>query len=490
MTERQRDIHNATRRRKALIARIERKDVKDMTNFEKWQLLMKDCVSPQEFIDFGYYYLIGAALQRRVWVGPDHMKLYPNTYIILVGEAGIGKGLVIKTVSEMLKHHKMDNFKISGKPKPSKVEEGAVDASQSEITLTELHNMLTATGDMSAQKNKVTETPNIIPVAADATTYEALCRAMAQSTRRINYRAFNPLTKKDETKIYTHASLCFCLEEISSVFKIKASDVAKFFLNAFDCGDYEYDTKTQGKDQIRRMCLSFFGGTTPSFMQETFDDKILSDGFSSRTIFVMGTENRRRLLFYPPLSPEQTQAKKHLLDHIKKLTGLYGATRYTPEAEDYLKEWWEVESLTKRPNLSAKLDNYYSRKNIHVQKLAMAIHYGESLDPLIHRFECEQAMAAINRVEKKMHFALEFEGANPLSRLSKKVVIFVAKTKERGASKGEITAEFWDDAPEGATSIAETLGYLVAVKKIKLTGNKYHLMLQKDENTEPNNIPA
>ena len=81
-----------------------------MTNWDRWQLRLREVTSPQSFIDFGFVYLVSSYLQRRVWTNADHQKLFPNVYIILVGDPGIGKGLVIKPVTEFLKGHKLDTI--------------------------------------------------------------------------------------------------------------------------------------------------------------------------------------------------------------------------------------------------------------------------------------------------------------------------------------------------------------------------------------------
>ena len=39
--------------------------------------------SPDLFIDWGFYSLISAALQRRVWLYPDSMAIYPNVFTLL-----------------------------------------------------------------------------------------------------------------------------------------------------------------------------------------------------------------------------------------------------------------------------------------------------------------------------------------------------------------------------------------------------------------------
>src|SRR6266702_872414 len=78
-----------------------------MPNLDLWRSWMRDACSPETYIEFGWYYIIGSALQRRVWVGPEKFPIFPNEYIIFVGDSGVGKGLVLKHVSNVLKYHKI-----------------------------------------------------------------------------------------------------------------------------------------------------------------------------------------------------------------------------------------------------------------------------------------------------------------------------------------------------------------------------------------------
>src|SRR3990167_2853963 len=74
---------------------------------EKWRYIMKDSASPNTFIDWSFYFLISACLQRRVWIGASHHPIYPGMYVILVGEPGVGKGLMIHELNLLLNFHEL-----------------------------------------------------------------------------------------------------------------------------------------------------------------------------------------------------------------------------------------------------------------------------------------------------------------------------------------------------------------------------------------------
>ena len=432
-----------------------------MTNFERWQLLMQDVTSPQPFIDFGFYALIAAALQRRVWTNAEHQKLYPNIYVIFVGPPGVGKGLVLKPLIEMLRHHKIEA------PGSSKI--------TNENLVNETVNIANYQAATATESKKSKEKPLVLPVAANSITYEALVNTCADNTRRINYKRFDKKLGKHIDDIYSHASMCFALEEISSLFHKDSQKVVDFLITAYDCGDYHYKTKTQGEDYVKRCCLNFVGGTTPVFIEKSFSANLLTDGFSSRVWFIWGERNRFYRLQSPELTEEQLTARQELLDHIGRLTKLYGYVPFAADALAYLKEWWEVRqegSNWNRPNTSEKLDAYYSRKNIHAQKLALLLHLGEdsSINELgqpaneISLETCKRAMAMLDEAELTMDKALNFDGENPLYRVSKKIIKYLIK---HGPQTTDILLlEFFSDVKQ--EELNEILTHLAKTRQIFL----------------------
>src|SRR6188768_4309029 len=76
------------------------------SNLERWKYYCTTLTSPDSFIEFGFYFMISAALQRRVWRGGDRAPLFPNQYLIFVADPGIGKGQISRQVELMLRHHK------------------------------------------------------------------------------------------------------------------------------------------------------------------------------------------------------------------------------------------------------------------------------------------------------------------------------------------------------------------------------------------------
>lgn len=432
-----------------------------LTNFEKWKLFTESLSSPDNYITFGFYYLIAAALQRRVWIGPDHMRLYPNLYVILVGEPGMGKGIVIKPVTEILKFHKLKD------PRNNRqVSQEDIEKVRAEIIAEEEYKsaqIFEGGTDNKGKPKQIYDKPLLFPVAADATTYEALVKALSQAIRRINYSRYDEKLGRNIMDIYSHSSLCFALEEISSLFRKRTEDLVHLLIQAYDCGDYTYETKTQGKDRVKRCCLNFFGGTTPGFMQSTFDDQLLTEGFSSRTFFIFANKNRKDMFWIPDLRPDQKEAYADIVTHVEKLSTLYGRLEVKQEDWEWLEAWWKI-AKDKRANSSLKLNPYYSRKKAHVLKLATAIHFAESTEMVIERKSFQAAIDLLGAEELNMHFALSLDNSNPLANVTRKVLKYLWGNGMR--TRKELAAEFWDSLPRRMDDLDEIISHLSSTGKI------------------------
>lgn len=390
-----------------------------LTNFEKWNVYTSGLSSPQNYIDWAWYYTISATLQRRVWMGPTHQPCFPNMYCILVGAPGIGKGLVIREVSDFLKFWPLE---VAGVGASSKTpEEKAMRDTTNAVNLQQAQEKEYQGSSKTAGVIK----PTLIPVCADAITYEALVQAVGDSYRAVNYLEWSEKQQKEITKTYGHSSLCFSLQELASLLRKRTNDTINYLLGLYDCPvDYEYTTLTRGKDRIRRGCLNLLAGTTPSFMQSTFDEKLIDEGFASRTFYIFANKNRANRFWIPALSDTQKEHKTHLLQHIKNLTQIYGSVAIEPETAEFLQEWWDKYEKNKaaRANKSLKMIPYYSRKNIHVMKVAMAMHFSESVLMKIPLETFQRAIEFLEREELNMHLAITLEGTNPEAKVAKKIL--------------------------------------------------------------------
>lgn len=357
------------------------------TNLDRWRFFHKDCESPDSYINWAFYTMVSACLQRRVWYGPDIDPLFPNMFVVLVGKPATGKGRVIKPVIQVLK-----SFKLT--------------------------------------PNSTKEDDLVIPIGGDSITVEKLTQILAAASRSI-VKKETGADGKEIVKRYIHSSMVFLLEELASLFRKNQDDLVAFLTQAWDAGDYTRQTKNQGCDFIKNVCLNILAGTQPEFIINCFSSNLISLGFASRVIFIYEEEPRKRV-FDIEYTPEQLEARKHVMEHLKKLTSLYGRVLFSQEAKEFLEDWYENRMDKERKNRAPVLDGYYGRKKVHVIKLSIAMHFADSVEMTVQIPSVKKALEALELIEPKMHLALKVSGKetnNPLADIQDSIVNYLKHHK-------------------------------------------------------------
>ena len=431
-----------------------------MTNFERWQYYCKDLTSPQSFIDWGYYFLVGAFLQRRVWISSGHRSVYPNKYVIPTGPAAVGKGLIIKPVSEFLRHWKLKDRLVLDKQLLEQDEKDTLDL------IIDKDSKSSHANNGNGETKKSALEPLLIPVGANSTTFESLVREIGQSLRHIPYIIRDHETDKRVVRNYAHSSMALCLPELASLFKKKSENIITLILELYDCPEvHEYKTKNSGEDIVKRGCLNMLAGTTPHYIEEMFDEGIVTEGFSSRVFFIYATEPRDVKFFLPPETQSQIDCKNELLKHFLKLTTLYGSINVPQATADWLQDWFVKYSKdkSKRANSSRMMEDYYGRKNLHVMKMAMALHFSESYEMEIPLETYQKAIEILDAEEKNMDRALVIKAKNPVSNLARKILEYCSKDWKEST---EIKVDLFDFATS-PDELDEAISYLLGTGQLE-----------------------
>jgi len=390
------------------------------TNLERFNFYLRDIESPQLFIDWTFYAMISAVLSRKVSLfgRPDmggSNLVFPNQFVVLVADPGIGKSIAANQSEEMIKSF-----------------------------------------DGLDKNNKPTQ---LVKLGPSSTTLEAMLRYMNNHYDIIK-------VPKDlcgvDGKIYTFSSLALLKgEELGTLFKEDTHDLVTFITEGWGCRDFSRDTKTQGSDMVKNMCLTLLGACTPDWIQRNVSSKILSEGFAARTIFVYGPE-KRHLRHKIVFDTDQLAAREVIRNHIKQLATVYGEVKLSPKTDAWLEEWYLHRN--KPLNDDKRLKDYYSRKRIHLYKLGMAVHFADSVELEVTIKDFEIALDLLARTEQQMHSALAGSGTNPLFTLAQGVLEYL---KHKGKASGKrLLLEFFDEAPNGLESINAALEFLTTTNQI------------------------
>lgn len=435
----------------------------------------KGIKSPECFIESAYYWMIGAALQRRVWLHNHEAPVFPNLYIGLCGGPGVGKGIILKPTIDLIQYHKLAATENSTEKQIDKMlAEGAKQGSTPEtiLLLQQAKEAMAHIKDAGDDKKKGQHEDKLLfPVGADSTTFASIVQQHGQAVRVFHT---NPCPMAP-SGIYTYHSLILTLQEASSLFEKNAKQVVDYLLHAYDCSDYKYKTKTQGTDIIKRSSLSLLFGTTPDFIRNAFTDQLLGEGFSSRTIFVYGKESRFENWRIDTFSPEQQASKNRIITRLKEISKLFGQCTMSEEACKFMDDYFIHGDYKKdMQKADPKIQHYFARKNLHVQKVAMCIHFGESNSFNIPLEPFKQAFDYLTRMEENMIYCLNTKSINPAGELSRRILKYIRELGSyTGLSLTEIVIRFADDA--NMALVEEALELLILQDKIKQDGQNYKL---------------
>lgn len=416
-----------------------------MSLYEDWCLYTKDVQSPQPFVDAAFYFMIGAALQRRVWFGDlDFHAVFPNQYIAFIGPASAGKSLITSPMKELLEI-------------PADIKEPEDDLAAELL------------GEDASTNRKGARQP-LIYIAPNSTTFEQF----TQETSRVAY-LHRYLDAQGRRKAYHHSSLVFILDELTSIFKKNAEQLSDFLLEAYNGGKkYVRKLKHSDTDFCTNMCISLLGNTTLGKFQSLQNQDILSDGFMARTIIVYGIEKRFHLYSIPPLSDDQKAAKARLQAYIRELTKVYGPVTLNDEAKEYIHHHFELHPNLIHTNKHPMLDEYYGRKNLHHQKILFAIHFARTTDMIITLQDAENATAHLARLEKDMHIPFVGMGRNESAKLTEDICRYI-KTSNK-TTKKSIFIRFYQSikTPDELNRVLDDLITMDRVTRIRENNIEYY----------------
>jgi len=360
-----------------------------MTNYQRFMVMTGGLDAPTQYLKMAWLFCVSAALERRVIFGDNQRPLFANQYMMFIGPAGLGKGLALSEIARLLNRFPL--YAPEERKKPAHERKPVIDP-ETHLPRKQFHSL------------------------PDATTYEQLVWELAET-----YTVYADETGKNFTCNAAYA----CLEELSSLLRPKKSeDVARFLLNMYDGKPYKYSTRTAGKAHIETGCLNFVAGTTPDFLEDAEENKLIGEGLLSRFLLIYAPESDRPVRFHiPKLTPEQLAHQDHLQRWLSFLGTVYGSVDHADEDTfRFLETWWTDEALRLRRFNDERLEKAFARRKVHVIKLAMALHFSEATDMRIQRSTFEAAISLAHELERHAVDLLKSTGRNKTYGLQRKLI--------------------------------------------------------------------
>lgn len=299
--------------------------------------------------------IISAALERKCWIDRGYFKLYPNLYVIIVGDPGTKK------------------------------------SSSTQIAL----ELLRASADI-----------NFIE---DCLTPASLITTLRNSEKTFMNPVLNQYERMSPAYVYS-SELSVLLTDIGG------GNILTLLTNFYDSGPKDPNTpwikKTikDGTIEIFGPQLSMLGCSTKEWLIRSLPGDAIGGGFTSRIIFCVIDETPAPV---PYPSPKDAALFDKLCQTLKHINTLAGPFRETPEAREAYAAWYTdfmIQELPECPD--ERFKGYAARKGDTVLKLAMVFSASERDDMLINERDLGRAVIYLHTLEQSMFKAFGAKGMN------------------------------------------------------------------------------
>lgn len=272
---------------------------------------------------------------------------------------------------------------------------------------------------------------------------------------------FKDITSKD------HQSLNGFISEMSTLFE-NASETMTGFLTAIYDGDPDYIKRTRlgGVEHIPFPWFNMVAGTTPSWLGDNLRKSAVEGGLVARTIYVHSDEVILKSPFPRP-SPALRVLEEKLVHDLAMIATASGEFDFEGGDNGEAYRWYETWYMDRR-RLPLVADNrtagYFTRKPIHLLKVAMAVSLARSNALRITQDNLELALALLDKVEPGMRRAFSAVGGNTYATDLERVHAQIRGCGTRGLTYPELVANNYHQMEQ--KKLDEALVYLKAMGRV------------------------
>jgi len=327
-----------------------------MSFFQDWMAHTQHLPTSEIYRTWGAVFCTSAALTRRVHIRTNLSMppIYPNLYVMFVSPPGTGKDMAIDRIAELLSSVKFEAPPGYG-----------LNLAEESISAKGLVDSLAAEDSVLSMRK--------------------------QSAKGVEIESFH--------------SLILCVPELGTMLSEYNPALISNLNELYNCRSSFRDRVRSGAlkgvaTEIRKPHVAMILGTQPETLNKTFPEEAFKMGFFSRTILVAEKTLNRKPLFDVNLTPDYNRLGP-MTDYLLSLTKLVGTFKISSDcakAADY----FHMEECDETAVSHYKLEDYNTRRFLHLLKLSMIFSAMESTEMVVTENHWLQAKDLLFQTEKRM----------------------------------------------------------------------------------------
>lgn len=359
--------------------------------FELYLEFMKDTEAPIVFHRWSLIGCLGASLGQQCWIPFGGSRIFPNQYIMLVGEPGARKSSAIKKARKLLAKAGYSCF--------------AAEKTTKEKFLLDLEGL--EDSDLSTvNPNQVMQ--NILGTSIDSTQPREMFIVADE---------FNDFMRCMDLEFHAMLGSLWDYDDETTPYKQRL--------------------KNSKSIAIYQPTINLLGGNTHTGFSEMFPPQAIGQGFLSRLLLIFSEPSGRKIAFPPDPDPKQEQELISLLRRIKSdVTGPIQLSRQAKEALEVLYNSYQGFA-------DMRFTGYFTRRYTHLLKMCLLCTAVE-LKKEVGINEVIMANTILRYAEHFMPQALGEFGKARNADVATKILTFLGK-EDRVVDQGEIWKQVSSD---------------------------------------------
>jgi len=281
--------------------------------------LTKDTESPQIFHRWTCISIISALLGRQVWVPFGAFRIFPNQYIMLIGEAGSRKSVAIKYGKKLLSRAGYSTF--------------AAEKTTKEKFLLDLEGLEELDGK------------EMTDVGVMQSLFNTDVNSMEPKEVYIVADEFNDFMRCGDMEFHSMLGALWDYDD--------------------ETGQYKQRLKNSKSIAIYQPTINIFGGNTHEGFAEMFPPQAIGQGFLSRMLLIFSEPSGRKIAWPEKPSAEKEDLFIKALQQIK--TKMNGPLSLSARAKEILTVLYNTyEGFT-----DVRFTSYFTRRYTHLIKLCI-----------------------------------------------------------------------------------------------------------------------